>query len=208
MRQHVFTQTPKKKERRELIKPRYLKAFPPHHLQRKALLVDLMLHNVICWRLRPSLDSLDHLSDQNCGAQQAWEIGKVSTLKYLKSGVANLRDVTRVLPSYHQITKPSNTHASARDQSTRVLCHCGHDVTQQNHGLCGSKRYTNLMHLPLKLYSLAWPWTSSKLARGSVFSTPEKAWKSVLLPKQLLYVYIQLRSPYLCGHITCTIVPI
>lgn len=64
VRRHVFTQTPKQKSiKKALIKPRYLKAFPPHHLQwRKAILVDWMLHDVICWHLRPSLESLDHLS--------------------------------------------------------------------------------------------------------------------------------------------------
>ena len=187
----------KKSIKKALTKPRYLKAFPPHHLQwRKAILVDWMLHDVICWHLRPSLDSLDHLSSQNCVAQQAWEIGKVSALKYLKSGMANLRDVTNVVPSNHQITKPSNTHASARDQSTRVLCHRGHDVTQQNHGLLGCQEIhqpdslSRWSCIPLLGHGLP----QSLWERFCFFPTSEKAWKSVTASETAMY--IQLRSPY------------
>ena len=124
--------------------------------------------------------------------------------KFLPSSTSSLAwQISQTSPGCRQIikvTKPRNTDAFAGDQSTRVFCHRGHDVTQQNHGLLGCQE----IYQPDSLdFQVVFPClvmdflTSSKLVRGSPFP-PLAAWKSVLLPKQLChYVYVQLRSPYL-----------
>ena len=184
----------KKKHKKALIKPRYLQAFPPHHLQvRKAILLDWMLHDVICWRLRPSLDSLDHLSFQNCAAQQAWEIGKVSTLKYLKSGMANLRDVTNVLPRCRQIIKsPSQaTHTRLPGTSPReCFATVGTMSLNRTMGFLGRQE----IHQPdslsrwscIPLFGHGLP---QSLWEVQFFSTPEKAWKSVTASETAMHIY-------------------
>ena len=61
--------------------------------------------------------------------------------KFLPSSTSSLAwQIPQTSPGCRQIikvTKPRNTDAFAGDQSTRVFCHRGHDVTQQNHGLLG-----------------------------------------------------------------------